>query len=100
VIRHKTPSNEQLLSNQMQCEVRWVSFIFPFNHRDLLAEHPNSLCIADDSEAAGVIASLREKIAAQTTQIDVLRQKLATQAKEHEVDVCLCGAVLAAERQN
>lgn len=55
---------------------------------------------ADDSEAAGVIASLREKIAAQTTQIDVLRQKLATQAKEHEVDVCLCGAVSAAERQN
>lgn len=53
------------------------------------------MCAADDSEAAGVIASLREKIAAQTTQIDVLRQKLATQAKEHEVDVCLYGAVFA-----
>lgn len=56
------------------------------------------MCAADDSEAAGVIASLREKIAAQTTQIDVLRQKLATQAKEHEADVSLSGALLSAER--
>jgi hypothetical protein len=58
------------------------------------------LFLADDSEAAGVIASLRERIAAQTAQIDVLRQKLATQAKEHEVDVGPRHAVLPAERHS
>jgi predicted RNase H-like nuclease (RuvC/YqgF family) len=42
---------------------------------------------ADDSEAARVIASLRDKLKAQSAEIENLHSKLTSAAKEHEAEV-------------
>ncbi|GHJ85164.1 hypothetical protein NliqN6_1566 [Naganishia liquefaciens] len=41
---------------------------------------------SEDSEAMAVMASLREKVAEKTAEIDNLHQKMSTLAKEHEAD--------------
>jgi hypothetical protein len=43
--------------------------------------------LADDSEAARVIASLRDKLKAQSTDIENLHAKLLGAAKEHDAEV-------------
>ena len=50
-----------------------------------------SCLLADDSEAARVIASLREKLKAQSTEIESLHSKLSSAAKEHEAEVSAKG---------
>lgn len=56
----------------------------------LLIHNSSIHCVAEDSEAMAVMASLREKVSEKTAEIDNLHQKMSTLAKEHEADVSSC----------